>query len=305
MHQNRRLALSTQTAQHPQGPRHLPGQHRLTELEDVVASNVQDGSLNLLEAQLSRRKKQPQLLHLLVCGEQVAFDSVCKECKRALARLAAPDPLALRTQALCDPHRQCRALDGIDAHGDACGIERLEPAALLLLSIQARQLDQRDDVVTERLAVALQRLGPVLARLAGRNADLDQLLVGKQTHRLGRPQQAAPVEVSARHGVHRSFGVPCMPGRKTQLIACFLREEWLVAPDGVERADALLEMTPELIDAQLHGLSPRQCARSCSWGGQGEGSAASRRMTCSTSSFCSSRKMRSSSDSLASAVDSV
>jgi hypothetical protein len=58
-----------------------------------------------------------------------------------------------------------------------------------LLAIEARQMDDRDHVVGQRLAIALQRLGPVLAGLAAGNAKLDQLALGEQAHCLRRTQQ--------------------------------------------------------------------------------------------------------------------
>ena len=113
------LAFGLQAVEHAQRARHLAGQHRLAELEDVVARHVQHRRLDLLEAQLARRVQQRQLLHLLVRGQQVAFDAVGKEGQRALAGLAVLHALALARQALRDPGRQRLALHRLDAHRHA------------------------------------------------------------------------------------------------------------------------------------------------------------------------------------------
>ena len=47
--------------------------------------------------------QQRELLDLLMCGQQVAFDAVGEERKRALPRFASLHTLALRSKALRDP----------------------------------------------------------------------------------------------------------------------------------------------------------------------------------------------------------
>src|SRR5205814_9017521 len=120
------------------------------------------------------------------------FDAVSEEGQGLLARLTALHALPLRRQALRDPLRQGLAVDRVDADRDAGAIEREEPGTGLLLAVQARQVHHRHDVVRQRVAIALQRLGAFLAGLARGDADLDQLLVREQAQRLRRPQQAAP-----------------------------------------------------------------------------------------------------------------
>jgi hypothetical protein len=83
--------------------------------------------------------------------------------------------LALARQALRQPGRQRLALQASTRTAHAGGVERAEPGALGLLAVQLGQLHQRQHVVGQVLAVALQRFGAVLARLARRDADLDQL----------------------------------------------------------------------------------------------------------------------------------
>ena len=255
MHQHGRLALGPQAVQHAQRPCDLPCQHRLAELEHVVARHVQHRCLDLLEAQLTRRVQQRELLYFLVCCQQIAFDAVGKERQRALPRLAALHPLALRAQPLRNPLRQRVAFDRVDAQRDPCRIECAEPGTLLLLAVQPRQLHDRHHLVTQRLAVALQCFRAVLARLAGRYADLDELLVSKQAHRMRSAEQRTPVEMGARHGMYLAFAVPCVAGCGTQRVAGFLHQQWLVTPDGVQRPQPFLQVRGELVEAQLHGCS--------------------------------------------------
>ena len=177
-------------------------------------------------------------------GEQVAFDAVGEEGERALALAAGGDVLALRRQPLGDPLRQGLALDRIDAHRDAGAVERREPGARLLRAVEARQLHERDHVAAAArrgdVAVALQRLRAVLAGLARRDADLDQLAVGEQAQRLRRAEQAAPVEVRAGDGVHLALAAAGGACRGADRVGGFLGEQRLVAPDRVDGAQLAL-----------------------------------------------------------------
>ena len=190
VHQHGRLALGAQAVQHAQHPGGLASQHRLAELEDVIAGDIEHGRLDLLERQLAGRKQQRQLLKFLVRGQQVALDPVRKKRQGLLAGFALGHVLVLGGQALGDPGRQRTPLDRQHLQHHACLVERTKPGALLLLAVQLGQVHDGQHIVRQVGAVALQGLGTVLAGLAARNADLDQLALGKQAHRLRSTQQA-------------------------------------------------------------------------------------------------------------------
>ena len=173
----------------------LAGEHRLAELEDVVARDVEHRRLDLLEARARRRGYSSASFWISWCAASRLPST--RSAKNASVRwpgVAGGDALALRGQALRDPLRQRLALDRIDAdRRRRRASSAREPGARLLRAVEPRQLHQRDDVAAAafdaRLAVALQRLGAVLARLARRDADLDQLAVGEQAQRLRRAEQ--------------------------------------------------------------------------------------------------------------------
>ena len=147
----------------------------------------------------------------------------------------------------------------------------------LLRAVEPRQLDQRDHVASAAgdrdLAVALQRLRAVLAGLARRDADLDQLAVGEQAQRLRRAEQAAPVEVRTGDGVHLALAAAGGARRGADRVGRFLRQQRLVAPDGVDGAQLALQVRGEAIGG----------AAACGIRGCTE---ASRRSTCETMSLC-------------------
>ena len=252
VHQHRGLAFGAQAIQHAQRTRHLAGEDGFTELEDVVARHVQHRRLDLLEAQFAGCVEQAQLLQLLVRGQQVAFHAVGKEGQRVLPGFTTLHPLALARQALRQPDRQRLALDGLHAHRQAGAVQRAEPGPLHLLAVQARQLHQRQHVVVQAVAVALQRLRPVLAWLARGDADLDQLPLGEQAHLLRRTQHGAPVEVRAADGEDLAFGITLVPGGCADRIAGFLRLQRFVAEHGVQRPQPTLQVGRQLVGANLH-----------------------------------------------------
>jgi hypothetical protein len=159
----------------------------------------------------------------------------------------------------------------------------------LLRAVELGQLHERDDVVAELLAVALQRLGAVLARLAARDADLDQLPLGEQAHRLRRAEQAAPVEVRAADGVHLALGAT---GARA---AARIASPASCASSGSSPHTVYSGFIPwrGAGGAGRHGLA---------WRGSRSGTEARRRSTCATMSLCIERYSAASSCSLASAA---
>ena len=260
VHQHRRLALGLQAVEHAQRTRRVARQHRLAEAEDVVARDIEHRRLDLLArqhrgraARIGRRVQQRQLGDLLMGRQQIALDPVGEEGQRLLAGLAVLDAQAVLRQALRDPDRQRAALDRIDPHRQPGAVERAEPGAAELGAVQARQQHQRDVVVADLLDIALQRLGAVLARLAGGNADLDQPALGEQAQRAGIAQQAGPVEMTAGDGMHRALAAAGRTRGGAHRVGRLLRQQRLVAMNDIERAQALGQGGGELVGADLHG----------------------------------------------------
>src|SRR5690606_37338759 len=81
---------------------------------------------------------------------------------------------------------------------------------------------------------------------------LDQLALGEQAQRLRRAEHTAPVEVRAGDGEDLALGVAGRARRGADRVAGLLREQRLVAPDGVQRLQATLKMRGELVGADLH-----------------------------------------------------
>jgi hypothetical protein len=159
-----------------------------------------------------------------------------------------------RPEALRDPLRQRGALDRIDLEAHAVVLERREPGAGARGLVQARQHHQRERAVVagRGFGQLLQRRAAVLAGLARRNADLDDLLVGEQRERAAGREHRAPVEVRAGHGVRAALGVALRARRGANGVGRFLREQRLVAVDRVERLQPLLQVGAELGAGKLH-----------------------------------------------------
>ena len=293
VHQHGGLAFGLQAVEHLQRARDLAGEHRFAELEDVVAGDVEHRGLDLVEAQRAWRVQQRQLLQLLVRGEQVAFDAVGKERQRALAFLAVGDALALRGQALGDPRRQLAALDRLDPQHHAGASSALnQPLFCCWKSSLGSCTSVSTSSEPDRLAVALQRLRAFLAGLARRNAQLDQLPLGKQAHRLRRADQRAPVEVRrVADGEDLALAVAGGTRGGADRIAGLLRQQRLVAVHRVQRAQALGQVRGELVGLELHGQSGLIAAR--------------RRSTWATMSSSIARYSSASSCALASAAVSL
>ena len=143
-------------------------------------------------------------------------------------------------------------LHRLHAHRPAGAIERTEPGALELLAVQAGQLHDGQHVVGQDLAVALQGVGAVLARLAAGDADLDQLALGEQAQRLRRAQHRAPVEMRAGGGVHGALGVALLARELADCVAQLLHQQRLVAVNGVQAPEPALQVGLELAGGDLH-----------------------------------------------------
>src|SRR3989442_15257545 len=88
--------------------------------------------------------------------------------------------MLLPREASGDPLGKPRALDRVDVDDDSMALERLEPGRHLAGLVQARQHHEGERVGWEPSAKRFDRLRAVGSGLAGRKAQLDQLLVPEE-----------------------------------------------------------------------------------------------------------------------------
>ena len=176
-------------------------------------------------------------------GEQVAFDAVGEEAQRALAFLARRDALALLGQPLRNPVRQRGALDRVHLEATPPP-SRARNQAPQRVGVEPGQEHegQRGVIARRGGGELLEGRAAFLARLAGGDADLEELLVGEEAQRTAGGKNGAPVEVRAGDGVHRALGVAFRPRAGPDRIGRFLHEQGLVAVQGVQRTAGPLEM---------------------------------------------------------------
>ncbi len=262
VHQHFGNAFGAQAVEHALHALKLPRQHRLGELEDIVAGDVQDGAFNLLETELPGRVQQRQLLDFLVRGQQVTFHPVGEKLQTALARRTGLHALLVARQALRDPLWQSAALDGIDLQRDAKALQRAEPGGVFAGTVQLRQQHQaqRRIVILRRLRQLLDGFGSGNARLAAGQAQLKQLFVGKQAQGATGCQHLGPIEVGPDDAVHAAFGKALRPGGSADGIRRFLHQQRLVAMQRVEALQPVLQVLGELIRGELHGPPPPTAA---------------------------------------------
>ncbi len=212
-----------------------------------------------VEGQHAGRMQQSELLDFLVRGQQVALHAIGNELQRATAGLARFHPLLLASQTLTDPAGQLGTVHRIDLDRHARPFQRREPRRFGGGKVQPRQRDQRDSVGGRPRRCARgqrpQRLAAVLAGLAGRNAQFDDLAVTEQRHRLLRLRHARPRETALdRH--HVALGKALCARRLAQRIDGFQHQQVLVAVHHVQRRQALgpglLQVAFQRIEPQLH-----------------------------------------------------
>ena len=204
------------------------------------------------------RVQQRELLDLLVRGQQVALDAVGEELQRALAFLAAAATRCPCCASRCAIHcgSACRST-GSTWIGDAVAVERGEPGAVLVMA-SSRGSSTSVSVLSLPCALCgelLQRRAAFLARLARRDADLDDLLVGEQAQRAAGGQHLAPVEVRAGDGVHGALGVALARAPRRGSRRPLPGQQRLVAVQRVEGLEALLQVLAQLGGGELHGSS--------------------------------------------------
>src|SRR5690606_7782114 len=130
-----------------------------------------------------------------------------------------------------------------------------------------------------------------VARLAGRQAQLDQAFVGKQRQAGAGLVQLAPVEAGF-HVEDLAFAEALGAGGGTDGVAGFLAEQRFVAADGIYRGQRPLQVLAELGRGELHGWTARcsACARASAWASRRSSSAGVR--TCRRRTSCCSRSRR-------------
>ncbi|TWG78717.1 hypothetical protein L602_000900000210 [Cupriavidus gilardii J11] len=188
-------------------------------------------------------------------GQQVAFHLVGDELQRAPPGLARLDALVLQRQAFGHPGRQPRAIDVIDLDRHTGRIERLEPRRLGRGEVEPRQRDQHHHIGRRLRRHRAQHLAAFLARFAGRDAQLDDLAVAEQRHRLLRLQQLAPLKTPLRHQ-HLALAEARLARRGAQAIDGLQHQQVLVAVHDVKRREAtrlrLAQMGVESVELELH-----------------------------------------------------
>ena len=118
--------------------------------------------------------QQAELQYFLMGGQQVAFDMRGDELQGGAFRF-----LLLARQAQGDPVGQFSQCGGIQFdHYTRLG-KGGEPGRLARGPVELGQGDQRQHAAGQALAVALQRLAAVAARLAVWNAQVNQLVAAE------------------------------------------------------------------------------------------------------------------------------
>ena len=105
VHHHGRFTFCLQAIEHAQRAGGLAGPDGFCQLAGVVTRNVQHGRFHLLKTQFAGGVQQRQLLQLLVCGQQIAFDAVGKKSQRSLPLFARRHLLLLALKALRQPGR--------------------------------------------------------------------------------------------------------------------------------------------------------------------------------------------------------
>ena len=92
----------------------------------------------------------------------------------------------------------------------------------------------------------------ILARLAARNPDLDNLFVSKKAKRAAARQHLAPVKMGAGHCVHAALGKALLPCLGPQGISKLLQQQRLVTMQRVQAFELALEVFVQLGRGEIH-----------------------------------------------------
>ena len=190
-------------------------------------------------------------------GEQVALDALGDETQRVSTGL-----LLLAAQAAGDPRRKFGEIRRDQFDGDAGVGQRFQPGGLLLGPVETGQGDEQKCVGRRAGAVVLNGLSALAARLAGRDAQVDQLAAAEQRHVAGGEMQFVPVEAGNRRQ-HLALVETLPPGRGADGIGSFDDEQRFVAVNDVNRLQLAFEVGCELLTLEQHRrLTPVLPARS-------------------------------------------
>jgi hypothetical protein len=181
-----------------------------------------------------------------VRGKEVAFDAL-GEIREGIAVRG----LLLPREPLRQPGRKRRARDRLHFHDRAQAVERGEPLRLPPRSLGSRHRHQQHDVGIRALAVGGERLRAGGVRLAGGQAQLDQLAVAEERGAAGRMGELAPVEIAV--GLqHFPLGEALLARCRAHRVGRFEGEQRLVAVHEVGRRELLREGRFELVGLQPH-----------------------------------------------------
>ena len=266
MYQHGGHTFGLQALEHALHARSLAGQSRFGQLEHIEARHIQHRAFDLRLGQFTLGVEQGELLNLLVGGEQVALDLVGKEAQAALTGFARLDALTLVGHALGDPGGQGGALDRLKRQADARALQGLKPGAAFGGLVQSGQADQGEHIgaVGGALGQLLQSGAAFFARLARRNAHLDQLAVAKQAHGRAAGQHLGPVKMRARHREHGALGEALGAGAGADGVGRLLHQQGLVTMQHIQAAQTFFQVGAELGGRDLHqqrvkGWSTRPC----------------------------------------------
>ena len=193
-------------------------------------------------------------------GQQITFHPIGKKLQTSLAFLACRHALILHFQALGNPLRQLGALYRFNLQGDTKLVQGAKPGAFLGGIVQFWQDEQGQGAVIAlcTLRQLLNHGAALFAGLARWNANFQHLSIGKQTQRTTGRQNFAPIEVRTRDHMHTALGVALCTRRGANGIGSLLHQQGFITVQGVQTAQAFLQMRLKLRQGQLHKLKALQ-----------------------------------------------
>ena len=131
-------------------------EQRLAQVEHVVARDVEHRLAHLLEGDPALREEERELLHLLLGGEQIAFDAVGDELQRLRGPLPGPAPSS-RPASHSGSALRVTVFASTTTPG---ALQRLEPGRFLRPPVEAGKLDEGHGVGRRRFALACSARAP-------------------------------------------------------------------------------------------------------------------------------------------------
>ncbi|MNN53779.1 hypothetical protein D3C81_1685590 [compost metagenome] len=129
--------------------------------------------------------------------------------------------------------------------------QRLAPLGFLRAAIELRQADQQQRVFGRSRAVLDEGCSTFVTRLAGRQAQFQKTLFGKQRHAGAGLKQRTPVETGIG-GEDLAFVETLLAGGGADCVSGFLTQQRVVAADHIDRREGTLQVFGELGGSELH-----------------------------------------------------